>query len=126
MELLVNEMLKLGALKSRMKARLYGGANMAPGLGVSGPGGLGRIGSANAAFARRFLRDEGIATVFEDLEGGWARRIEFNPVRGLVRARRVAAAMTPELAPPVPPRAAAATGNSQGTAQAPIGDVELF
>lgn len=121
MELLVNEMLKLGALKSRMKARLYGGANMASVLGA----GLGRIGSANAAFARRFLHNEGIETVFEDLEGTWARRIEFSPVRGLVRARRIAPVDAPDHA--LTPRfQTIATGNPQGAAQAPIGDVELF
>ena len=31
MELLINEMIKLGAVKHRMKARLYGGANISSG-----------------------------------------------------------------------------------------------
>ena len=50
MELLVNEMIKLGGARSRMKARLYGGAN----INLS----LSAIGSANAQFAREFLQNE--------------------------------------------------------------------
>ena len=61
MELLINEMLGLGAHKKRMRARLYGGANLNPDLSP--------IGTANAAFARLFLRREAIPCVFEDLEG---------------------------------------------------------
>ena len=113
MELLINEMLKLGADKRRMKARLYGGANMSTGLG--------RIGSDNAAFARQFLRDESIQTVFEDLEGNFARRIEFSPVNGLVRARKVAGEAPPPVKPINPIRQI-----PQGNPQGGLGDVDLF
>jgi chemotaxis protein CheD len=109
MELLVNEMLKLGAVKARMKARLYGGANMNPDLAP--------IGSGNAAFARAFLAAEGIAKVHEDLEGSHARRVEFRPASGMVRARIVQAdAPTPAL-PTHKPRAGRQSG---------FGAVELF
>lgn len=113
MELLVNEMLKLGADKRRMKARLYGGANMTSGLGHTG--------SDNAAFARQFLSDESIQTVFEDLEGNCARRIEFSPVNGLVRARKVEAEYSPPVTPINPIRA-----NPREGSQGQLGDVDLF
>lgn len=109
MELLVNEMLKLGADKRRMKARVYGGANIRSGLGP--------IGSANAAFARKFLADEGIEKVFEDLEGVNARRIEFCPANGRVRARHVPGEDAPAPRP---------TRKPQVAAQAGLGSVELF
>lgn len=109
MELLINEMLKLGAAKSRMKARLYGGANMNPDLAP--------IGSGNAAFARGFLAAEGIATVFEDLEGTRARRVEFRPASGMVRSRVVA---VDPASLPVP------THKSRSAAQSGFGAVELF
>lgn len=109
MELLINEMLKLGAVKSRMKARLYGGANMNPDLAP--------IGSGNAAFARSFLAAEGIAKVFEDLEGSHARRVEFRPASGMVRARAVAAD---------PASLAVPTHKSRGLVQSGFGAVELF
>lgn len=105
MELLVNEMLGLGALRSRMRARLYGGANLNPDLSP--------IGSANAAFARQFLEREGIPKVFEDLEGTLARRIRFRPATGQVSARIVA----PETAP---------TQKPLGRPQSALGTVELF
>lgn len=105
MELLVNEMLQLGAVKSRLKGRLYGGANINPDLGA--------IGSANAAFARDFLSREGIEKVFEDLEGARARRIQFRPASGLVRCREVAPVAAPTDKPLVRPQSA-------------LGNVELF
>lgn len=109
MELLINEMFKLGAAKSRLRARLYGGANLS---GHHRP-----IGSANAGFARRFLRDEGIAIAFEDLKGSSARRIEFRPASGMVRARTIAQDV-PE--PPTP------TQYPGGRSQSALGAVELF
>ncbi|ODS99894.1 MAG: hypothetical protein ABS49_07120 [Erythrobacter sp. SCN 62-14] len=109
MELLVNEMLKLGAVKSRMKARLYGGANMNRDLAP--------IGSGNAAFARAFLAAEGIAKVYEDMEGHQARRVEFRPASGLVRARMV---HSDEPTAPIP------THKPRVPAQSGFGAVELF
>ncbi|MFM7349546.1 MAG: chemotaxis protein CheD [Erythrobacter sp.] len=105
MELLVNEMLGLGARKSRMRARLYGGANLNPDLSP--------IGTANAVFARQFLEREGIPKVFEDLEGTQARRIQFRPASGQVRARLVPAETAP-------------TQKPLGRPQSALGTVELF
>jgi chemotaxis protein CheD len=105
MELLINEMLGLGARKNRMRARVYGGANLNPDLSP--------IGSANAAFARHFLDREGIPKVFEDLEGTLARRIQFRPASGQVRARIVPADTAP-------------TQKPLGRPQSALGTVELF
>jgi chemotaxis protein CheD len=105
MELLINEMLSLGARKSRMRARLYGGANLNPDLAP--------IGSANAAFARQFLERENIPKVFEDLEGTHARRIQFRPASGQVRARLLPAETAP-------------TQKPLGRPQSAFGTVELF
>ena len=44
MELLINEMLRQGAIRQRIRAHLYGGANLREGMAP--------IGTANAAFAR--------------------------------------------------------------------------
>lgn len=90
MELLVNEMLKLGARKRNMKARLYGGANMNSNLGP--------IGAVNAAFARDFLKREGITLGFADLEGTCARRVEFRPATGQVRVRKITSNQSEALA----------------------------
>ncbi|MEE4289099.1 MAG: chemotaxis protein CheD [Erythrobacter sp.] len=105
MELLINEMLALGASKGRLRARLYGGANLNPDLRP--------IGTANAVFARQFLEREGILKVFEDLEGNQARRIQFRPAGGQVRAQLVPADTAP-------------TEKPLGRPQSAFGTVELF
>ena len=74
MELLINDMMKKGARKERMQAKLFGGARMVDGL--SG------IGAANAAFALQFLQDEGIPCVGQSLGGTTARRLRFWPATG--------------------------------------------
>jgi len=81
MELLINEMISHGALKSQMKAHLYGGANL--------HAGMRRIGTANVHFARRFLEREGIPLTHCDLGGTVARRVDFLPERGRARCRDV-------------------------------------
>lgn len=79
MELLVNGLLRRGAMKSRMRAKLFGGARMIKGLTD--------IGELNATFAEKFLREEGISLVGGSLRGEQGRRIQFWPVSG--RARQV-------------------------------------
>lgn len=74
MEILVNGLLKLGARKSRIEAKLFGGAMMHDGLG--------RIGAANGAFALQFLGNEGIPCIAKSLGGTMARRIRFVPTTG--------------------------------------------
>lgn len=82
MELLINELMRRGGVRSRFRAHLYGGANIVAGLGS--------IGSSNAAFARRFMETEGIAIGHCDLGGTQARRVEFVPYEGKARCRAVA------------------------------------
>lgn len=91
MELLINELMKLGASRGRLRAHLYGGANMIAGLGS--------IGSSNAEFARRFIETEGIAIAHADLGGTHARRVEFQPFEGRSRCNRVAHAPEPVAVP---------------------------
>ncbi|MEM7521464.1 MAG: chemotaxis protein CheD [Pseudomonadota bacterium] len=74
MEVLINDMLKLGASRSRLKAKAFGGAQMISGLSDIGP--------ANCAFARTFLEREGIECVSESLGGTKARHILFTPTTG--------------------------------------------
>lgn len=74
MELLINGLLKNGANKTRLEAKLFGGAAMSDGLG--------NIGAANGAFTVRFLADEGIRCVAQSLGGRLARRVRFTPTTG--------------------------------------------
>lgn len=105
MELLINEMLAHGAAKQRLRAHLYGGANLYPGMAA--------IGTANAEFARNFLARERIALVREDLGGNCARRVDFRPASGMVRCRAVANTLAHDERPSPRPVVA-------------MGEVELF
>ncbi|QWC55977.1 chemotaxis protein CheD [Erythrobacter sp. 3-20A1M] len=106
MEVLINEMLAEGAMRHRLKARIFGGARM--------HAAFKDIGSANIAFARSFLAEERIPLVGEDVGGTSARRVEFRPGLGLARSRTIAGAAPPP--PPPAPTPAVDTG----------GDVEFF
>lgn len=79
MELLVNDLLKYGARRSRLVAKAFGGARM-----ISG---LSRIGPANAAFVLDYLRREHIECVSQSLGGTKARHVVFSPSTGAVRLR---------------------------------------
>ena len=110
MELLVNGLLRRGAQRHRLQAKLFGGARMIKGLTD--------IGELNATFAERFLKAEGIAIAGGSLRGEQGRRIQFWPVTGRARqvllAKETASIMRAESTRPVPP-----TPPGQGT-------VELF
>jgi chemotaxis protein CheD len=77
MELLVNGLLKRGAKRERLEGKLFGGARMMEGLSD--------IGAKNAAFAKKFLLNEGIKVVAEALGGTRGRRVEYVPVTGQAR-----------------------------------------
>jgi chemotaxis protein CheD len=101
MELLINDMLAHGAAKARLRAHLYGGANL--------NAGLERIGLRNGEFARQFLNHEGIVIAREDLGGIHARRVDFRPARGQVRCRIVENTLVSPTTPT--PRPQRADGN---------------
>ncbi len=77
MELLINDLLRRGVQKARLKAKLFGGACMIKGLTD--------VGALNATFAEKFLREEGIELVGGSLRGTLGRRIQFWPVCGRAR-----------------------------------------
>ena len=82
MELLINGLMKQGAQRERLEAKLFGGARMM--------GGLSDIGKKNAEFAERYLQHEGIAVVGKDLGGDRGRRLQYWPVSGRARQAYVA------------------------------------
>lgn len=106
MEILINDLLKRGARRHALEAKLFGGART-----VSG---LSDIGAKNAAFARRFLEMEGIRLIGGDLGGDRGRRIEYWPFSG--RARQILMKNACEVQPPATLQQRPAAG----------GDLELF
>ena len=69
MELLINALVREGAVRTRLKAKVFGGARMVQGLSD--------IGNANGSFARRFLDQEGIPCLGESLGGTSARPVSY-------------------------------------------------
>ena len=82
MELLINRLLRAGAARNRLQAKLAGGGKMNQHLKG--------VGEQNIAFARRYLENESIPIVWESLGGIRARRINFVPTTGVLEERFVA------------------------------------
>lgn len=96
MEILINDCLKRGAQRGRLEAKLFGGGRMFDSLKD--------VGMANADFAERFLRDEGIPVVGGSLRGLGGRRVQFWPSTGRALQRAVTDnhVPAPVIRPPVP------------------------
>jgi chemotaxis protein CheD len=81
MELVINDMIKLGAYRNRLVAKVFGGARMVKGLSD--------IGEENVNFTLGFLEAEGIACLGKSVGGDMARQLLFMPHTGVVRQRFV-------------------------------------
>ncbi len=98
MERLVNALVKAGADRFNLKAKLFGGAQMMSGLPD--------IGRRNSEAAARFLRIENIPTVSTSLGGNEARRVRFWPSTGRAQLLLVGRAIDE-----IPPAPRPATGS---------------
>ena len=94
MEMLINALMKEGAIKSRLQAKLFGGARISADLRD--------IGQSNAAFARDFLASEGIQCLAESLGGTNARRVVYRPATGHARMLLVPSTNLADLLPKAP------------------------
>jgi len=74
MELLINALIQRGAVRTRLEAKLFGGANVMQNLSD--------IGARNGEFALKFLEAERIPCVGKSLGGFQARRIRYWPETG--------------------------------------------
>jgi chemotaxis protein CheD len=76
MELLINDMLKLGAERRRLVAKVFGGGRLLQGFGTLD------VGGRNCAFVLEFLREEGIPVLAQDLLDTYPRKVHFSPENG--------------------------------------------
>jgi chemotaxis protein CheD len=81
MEKLINSLLKLGAIKSRLEVKAFGGGNVSNSTQL--------IGSKNVAFIKEFIKNEGLNLVAEHLGGTSPRRIHYYPDSGKVMMREL-------------------------------------
>lgn len=91
MEVLINQMMKLGAQRSSMEAKVFGGGAVIGGMGSS------KVGERNTAFVIDYLKTERIPVVSKDVLDIYPRKVCFMPVSGKAMVKRLASANTDAL-----------------------------
>ena len=84
MELLINEMLKLGARRETMQAKVFGGAQVMAGFTTM------NVGERNTQFVLDYLATERIPIVSQDVLDIHPRKVCFFPVTGKALVKRLA------------------------------------
>ncbi|WP_028449297.1 MULTISPECIES: chemoreceptor glutamine deamidase CheD [Chitinibacter] len=83
MEMLINQLLKNGASKNRLEAKVFGGGNVLRGFTVN------NVGLRNADFVKSFLALERIPIVAQDLLDIYPRKVYFFPQTGRVLVKKL-------------------------------------
>ena len=84
MELLINEMMKRGATRSTMEAKVFGGGQVIEGMNTM------NIGERNTAFVVDYLKTERIPIMSKDVLGPHPRKVCFLPASGKAMVKRLA------------------------------------
>ena len=84
MELLINEMFKLGARRETMQAKIFGGAQVMAGFTTM------NVGERNTRFVLDYLSTERIPVVSQDVLDIHPRKVCFFPVTGKALVKRLA------------------------------------
>jgi chemotaxis protein CheD len=82
MEVLVNHLLKLGAKRENLEAKVFGGGAVMRGFESM------NVGERNARFVLRYLQTEGIRVAARDLLDDCARKAYYFPATGRVLVKR--------------------------------------
>lgn len=82
MEILLGELIKLKVDRSKLVAKIFGGAEILPGS-------TSKIGQNNIRFIKTFMEQEGIPVLSSDLGGKFARKLFFFPKTGKVLVKRM-------------------------------------
>ena len=116
MELLINELIKRGATRSTMEAKVFGG-----GAVISGMNSI-NVGERNTKFVLDYLHTERIPVMSKDVMDIYPRKVCFLPASGKAMVKRLASTNTDMLAAQerAASRAAAAPNQTGG------GSVDLF
>lgn len=83
MEVLINQLVKLGASRARLEAKVFGGAAVLRGFTTV------QVGALNSEFVLDYLKTERIRVVAEDLQGPYPRKVYFFPATGRVMVRKL-------------------------------------
>lgn len=91
MDLLIGELVKRGATRSTMEAKIFGG-----GAVISGMNSI-NVGERNTAFVMDYLRTERITVVSKDVLDIYPRKVCFLPASGKAMVKRLAPTQTDAL-----------------------------
>jgi chemotaxis protein CheD len=83
MEILINDLLKAGAKRENLEAKVFGGGAVLKGFTAI------NVGERNAAFVLNFLKTERIRVVAEDLNDIHPRKVYFFPRTGKVLVKKL-------------------------------------
>ncbi len=83
MEILLNELMKSGARRATLEAKVFGGGAVLSGLTQT------NVGERNATFVLDYLRTEGISVAAQDLLDIYPRKVYFFPRSGQVIVRKL-------------------------------------
>jgi chemotaxis protein CheD len=83
MEVLINDLLKAGAKRENLEAKVFGGGNVLRGFIAI------NVGERNAQFVRNYLRAENIRVIAEDLNDIYPRKVYFFPRTGKVLVKKL-------------------------------------
>jgi chemotaxis protein CheD len=112
MELLINELLKRGASRATLEAKVFGGAAV-----ISGMSSL-NVGERNTRFVFDYLQTERIPVVSKDVLEIYPRKVCFFPASGKAMVKR--------LAPTNPDAVLALDRAAAQQARSSAGSVDLF
>ncbi len=115
MEVLINEMMKHGATRATMEAKVFGGGQVIDGMTSM------NIGERNTAFVVDYLKTERIPIMSKDVLGPHPRKVCFLPASGKAMVKRLASSNTAAFA--AQDRAAA---QQVAPASASGGSLDLF
>jgi chemotaxis protein CheD len=83
MEMLINQLIKLGAKRENMEAKLFGGGNVIKSMTAI------NVGERNAKFGLDYLKTEGIPVIAKDLLDIFPRKVYFFPNTGRVLVKKL-------------------------------------
>lgn len=84
MEVLINEMIKLGARRENMQAKIFGGGQVMANFTTM------NVGERNTEFVTHYLQTERIPIVSEDVLDIYPRKVVFFPATGKAMVKRLA------------------------------------
>lgn len=83
MEVLINHLLKLGANRHRLEAKVFGGGAVMESLTTS------NVGVRNSEFVLEFLKTEKIPVLAQDLQDAYPRKVYYFPREGRVLVKKL-------------------------------------